>query len=105
MNLGLLKVMGYRLLINIHEIVLLPFSACITCEPKRTKSGKKQHQLHVLAALVSTLAHTVHEEGSRVDVHELRRQFSSLENALCTYGEFRAFSRAARSDLVSICHY
>ena len=83
MNLGLLKVMGYRLLINIHEIVLLPFSACITCEPKRTKSGKKQHQLHVLAALVSTLAHTVHEGESRVDLHELRRQFSSPENALC----------------------
>ena len=104
----ILKVMGYCLLINIHEIIILLFSACIHCEPKRTKSSKKQHQLHVLAALVSTLAHTVHEGKSRVDLHELRRQFSSPENALCrvyTYGEFRAFSRAAQSDLVSICLY
>ena len=71
------------LLINIHEIITLPFSACIHCEPKRTKSSKKQHQLHVLAALVSTLAHTVHEGESWVYLHELRRQFSSPENALC----------------------
>jgi len=77
------KVMGYCLLINIHEIIVLPFSVCIHCEPKRTKSSKKQHQLHVLAALVSILAHTVHEGKTRVDLHELRRQFSSPENALC----------------------
>ena len=37
----------------------------------------------VLAALVSTLAHTVHEGKSWVDLHELRRQFSSPENVLC----------------------
>ena len=79
-----LKVTGYCLLINIHEIIVLPFSAYIHCESKWTKSNKKQHQLHVLAALVSTLAHTVHEGKSRVDLHELRRQFSSPKNALCT---------------------
>ena len=105
----MVKVTGVLFLINIHEILLLPFSARTHCEPKRTKSSKKQLQLHVIAALVSTLAHTVREWKAGLNFINFDVSFH-LQRMRCVgfiniYGEFRTFSRAARSDLASICLY
>jgi len=96
--------LSYRLqfVINIHKTVLLHVCMC-------THYKSKQHQLHVLAALVSTLAHTVCEWKAGLNLMSFDIGFH-LQRTRCagftnTYGEFRVFSRAARSDLTSICLY
>ena len=94
--LSMVKVTGVLFLINIHEILLLPFSACTHCEPKQTKSSKKQLQLHVIAALVSTLAHTVREWKAGLNFINFDVSFY-LQRMRCVgfiniYGEFRTFS-------------